>query len=507
MNMPAENQGNILIVDDKVENLAVLGELLTQAGFKVRPALSGELALKAVVASLPDLILLDIRMPGMDGFAVCRALKADPCSRDIPVIFVSATQDLPDRTAAFAAGGVDYVSKPFFEEEILARVRTHLHLYRSTQQLSALLSTRTIERDETGARLAMAMTCAELAAWDWNIETGHVVFNERWAAMRGLRLDDVKPHVSSWQDGLSPDDAPGVTAALKAHFAGDSQIFRAEYRVFTPSGSCIWIMDQGRVIERDAGGKPLRMLGIEIDISERKNIEEALAEKNQELADSERHLAQLSVFLQQVREEDRAHFSRELHDELGQNLTALRMDFNRLANECIPSACAHSSQFAVIDQMISVTTDSVRRICEDLRPGMLDDLGLEAALSSYTKRFVSQFGIACDLALDREDFGLDEPVSTAIFRIVQESLTNVARHARASHVMVSLQDCGDRLLLTIADDGSGMPAEATGERKTYGLLGMRERVNMLGGTLAIDSAPARGTHVEVIIPRNREPRA
>jgi CheY-like chemotaxis protein len=115
MNISVENQGDILIVDDKAENLAVLREFLEQAGFKVRPALSGSLALKAVAASLPELILLDIRMPGMDGFEVCRALKADPLSRDIPVIFVSALQDLSDRTAAFAAGGVDYVSKPFFE--------------------------------------------------------------------------------------------------------------------------------------------------------------------------------------------------------------------------------------------------------------------------------------------------------------------------------------------------------------------------------------------------------
>jgi signal transduction histidine kinase len=154
--------------------------------------------------------------------------------------------------------------------------------------------------------------------------------------------------------------------------------------------------------------------------------------------------------------------------------------------------------------MISVTTDSVRRICEDLRPGMLDDLGLEAALSSYAKRFSSQFGVACDLSLDREDYGLGDPVSTAIFRIVQESLTNVARHARASHAMVSLQDRGNTLLLTIADDGCGLSPELTGERKTYGLLGMRERVNMLGGTIAIDSAPGRGTHIEVSIPRSRE---
>ena len=181
MNTPERSRGNILIVDDKPENLAVLSDLLVQAGFKVRPALSGALALNALAGSLPELILLDVRMPGMDGFAVCRALKADPRSRDIPVIFLSAIQDLSDRTAAFAVGAVDYVSKPFFEEEILARVSAHIQLYRSAQQLAELLSIRTAERDENLARLALAMNCADLAAWDWNIESGHVVFSEQWA--------------------------------------------------------------------------------------------------------------------------------------------------------------------------------------------------------------------------------------------------------------------------------------------------------------------------------------
>lgn len=103
--------------------------------------------------------------------------------------------------------------------------------------------------------------------------------------------------------------------------------------------------------------------------------------------------------------------------------------------------------------------------------------------------------------LDSETCGLDESLSTTLFRIVQEALTNIARHARASHAMVALQDRGDELLLTIADDGRGLSTALEGERKTYGLLGMRERVDMLGGRLVIDSAPGRGTHIEVMIPK------
>ncbi len=234
------------------------------------------------------------------------------------------------------------------------------------------------------------------------------------------------------------------------------------------------------------------------DITDRKQVE-------RELTESRAHLHQLTIFLQRAREDDRAHFARELHDELGQNLAALRIDFNGLAQSLATTDPAVTARLAAIDQMINSTVDATRLMCEELRPGMLDDLGFEAAISSYARNFSKQFGVPCDLLLDSEDYGLNELLSTSIFRIVQESLTNIARHARASHAMVALQDRGDDLLLTIADDGCGMPAEMTGERKTFGMLGMRERVNMLGGRIAIDSAPGRGTHIEVSIPRSAPP--
>jgi len=135
--------GNIVIVDDNPSNLRVLSAMLDQAGFKIRPALSGELALRAVAASLPDLILLDIRMPGMDGYEVCRRLKADPRTSEIPVIFISALSETEDKLAAFRAGGIDYVTKPFQSEEVMARVRTHLQLRHMQQHLETLVDDRT----------------------------------------------------------------------------------------------------------------------------------------------------------------------------------------------------------------------------------------------------------------------------------------------------------------------------------------------------------------------------
>ncbi len=355
----------VLLVDDSIDNLSLLRTILEDAGLRVVEAISGHLALDWFEQGvLPDLILLDVHMPVMDGYETCRRLKADVRTRDVPVIFISASGDEADRAAAFDAGGVDYVGKPFCLDEVVGRVRAHAHIFRS-----------------------------------------------------------------------------------------------------------------------------------------RRNLARMVEERTRALAESEAHLRRLSEFLLHVREEDRRHFARELHDELGQSLTALRIDFNALAADLGVPGDKAATRLAGIDAMLNDTVDSVRRICEDLRPGMLDDLGLEAALASYARRFSRQYGIACDLSLSREDFGLDEPMSTAIFRIVQESLTNIARHAEARHAMVALEERGDRLLLTIADDGRGLPAEADEARTRLGIVGMRERVRLLGGNVSIDSSPGRGTHVEVSLPK------
>jgi diguanylate cyclase (GGDEF)-like protein/PAS domain S-box-containing protein len=149
---PMEDLGSILIVDDNQNNLQVLMGLLGAAGYKVRPALSGEIALRAVEASPPDLILLDVRMPGMDGYETCRRLKASERGREVPVIFISALQDTEDKLIGFRSGGVDYVAKPFQAEEVLARVRSHIQLHRMQRQLERMVQERTRELSESEAR-------------------------------------------------------------------------------------------------------------------------------------------------------------------------------------------------------------------------------------------------------------------------------------------------------------------------------------------------------------------
>ncbi len=143
MTNQTKNEGNILIVDDTPDNLTVLRQMLEGKEYKIRPALNGDIALKAVRLDLPDLILLDIRMPDMDGYEVCRQLKSDPTTRQIPVIFISALNDLDDKIKAFSVGGKDYISKPFKAEEVVAKVSTYMELKRYRDQLEELVEERT----------------------------------------------------------------------------------------------------------------------------------------------------------------------------------------------------------------------------------------------------------------------------------------------------------------------------------------------------------------------------
>ena len=144
--------GSVLIVDDNPNNLQVLMALLEQAGYKVRPALSGEVALRAIEVSLPDLILLDVRMPGMNGYETCRRLQANEKSRDIPVIFISAMDDMEDKLEGFRAGGVDYIAKPFQAEEVLARVMTHVQLRRIRCHMESMVKERTVQLSQSESR-------------------------------------------------------------------------------------------------------------------------------------------------------------------------------------------------------------------------------------------------------------------------------------------------------------------------------------------------------------------
>ncbi len=203
-----------------------------------------------------------------------------------------------------------------------------------------------------------------------------------------------------------------------------------------------------------------------------------------------------------VREQEKSRIARELHDELAQALTALKMDTITLREHVRGDAVAQGKLSQMI-AMLDACVASVRRISADLRPLVLDDLGLLAAIEWLVHNFSQRTGVACTLAAD-EDLDLPEPYATGVFRMVQESLTNVGKHARASQVSVRITRDGEHLLLSVQDDGAGFRVTDPRKPQSLGIAGLRERAHLMRGDVRIDSAPGQGTRVEARIPLPQE---
>jgi signal transduction histidine kinase len=221
----------------------------------------------------------------------------------------------------------------------------------------------------------------------------------------------------------------------------------------------------------------------------------------QELRESRAQLRELSAYLQSVREEERTRIARELHDELGQTLTAIQLGLGVLdsAVRADSPASTLTTGLESMAAMVESATNAVQRLATDLRPPILDGLGLAAALDWQLEAFSERSGIKYELSLPPQlQFGGD--VDTAIFRIMQEALTNISRHAEASQVEVTLQLSDTELVLGISDNGKGMLLSNPSQRRRLGLVGMRERAHMLGGELKIQSSPGKGTQIELRLP-------
>jgi len=229
------------------------------------------------------------------------------------------------------------------------------------------------------------------------------------------------------------------------------------------------------------------------DVTQRKLADE-------ELISSREELRSLSAHLQAAREEERTEIAREIHDELGQALTALKMDMFWLSTRLPVEQEALLEKTKSMSGLIDVTSRTVRRLASELRPGLLDDLGLVAAIEWQVGEFQSRTTIKCGLTFEPEDLVLDRDRSTTVFRILQEALTNVGRHAEATRVKVSLKQKDTMLVLRVKDNGKGVAPEQVSHHSSFGLIGIRERARACGGDVRISGAPDKGTTLVAKIP-------
>ncbi|MBV8899856.1 MAG: PAS domain S-box protein [Verrucomicrobia bacterium] len=281
----------------------------------------------------------------------------------------------------------------------------------------------------------------------------------------------------------------GVTSRTMGKL-GELSGLRADGREFPIEAS---------ISQTEVGGAKLFTVILR-DITQRKAAE---AELNR----SQEELRALAARLQQAREDEALRIARELHDQLGRCLTTLKLDVGSIERGLRAGLADESGRAGLLEaaqrmgQALDETVQTVRRISAELRPGVLDDLGLSAAIEWQAKEFQKRSGVACVARLPEEDPPLSREQATALFRIFQESLTNVARHAQASTVWVHLaEEAGGRVTLEIEDDGVGLSPATLAERRTLGLLGMRERAAAFGGEVEVTGSPGRGVAVLVRMP-------
>jgi signal transduction histidine kinase len=298
--------------------------------------------------------------------------------------------------------------------------------------------------------------------------------------------------------GKHAGDAKILAAAIRDAAAGRTQRVRLEHECNRRGGRqcfelCVMAIEHGPLDAGTSASEVVSVLVAHRDVTEVKlakgMVEEYLGQ-----------VRRLATHLQDVREQERRVIAREIHDELGHQLTALKIDVVSLERELQRVGSTLAGRSASMKTLLDQVIGSVRRLSSELRPGLLDDFGLVAAIEWQVEAFEEHTGIAVEVVLQTGDSGIDPPTATAVFRILQESLTNVARHARADRVQVCLRRGSDQVHLEVRDNGSGFERHELRDPMSHGVAGMRERVLALGGAFTIDGLPGYGTTVSATLP-------
>ncbi len=333
---------------------------------------------------------------------------------------------------------------------------------------------------------------------DWDIASGVHWWSPNAAALFG-HDPGREADIGAWTSRLHPDDRPRVVASLNEALGGTAAAWEDEYRFRIADGSYGEFLDRAHIV-RDARGAAVRMIGAMTDVTEVTRAHRSLVETHARLRAVGR-----DVHLAESRE--RAALARELHDEFGQLLTAAKLSASWLRAHAPEPAPGRPDTFrekaANVCDVLDMALHGVRHVASQLRPPALDQLGLPRALEGLAASIERHAGFECQVTIDEATraavFGPAE--GAALYRIAQELLTNAARHAAATTVRVTLTSAGDRVRLDVDDDGRGFVPEAAAASGSLGLKGIRERTELLGGTVAVTSQPGAGTRVRLTLPR------
>jgi PAS domain S-box-containing protein len=437
------------------------------------------------VLSDPTVTLTAAQRAGFER-ADFRAVLAIPLPVGDDAIGVLSVGDRPGRT---------------FSAEETGLVRAFADLAAIAMHRSALAARVEAARAAAQAaegRLAELLDGLDAIIWEADARSWRYSFVSRGAeVLLGYPVDRSLRDPEFWAKHLHPDDRQRALDFCRAEVAAGRD-HELEYRLVAADGRPVWLRSVVRVVT-GAEGRPERLRGVMVDVS-------AMKRADAELRRSQDELRALSARLESVQEEERGRIAREIHDELGQVLTGLKMDLAWLAGRLPDGSLDLGEKVAAMGGLVDGALQSVRRIAAELRPALLDTLGLAAAIERQAAEFQARTGIPCTCTTRLGEPPLDPALAAALFRIFQEALTNVARHAGASRVAVRLVEEGDNAVLEVRDNGRGITVEELASQDGLGITGMRERARALGGDVAIIGTPAAGTRVTASLPRRGRPR-
>jgi len=339
--------------------------------------------------------------------------------------------------------------------------------------------------------LNMAQGIAKIGSWEFDLDTSTLKWSKELHRIFELENLSSNELYEAYRKKIHPHDLDKLDEHIK-YAVSQRKGYKYQHRILLHDGSVTHILGIGEVVINEADAL-VGLKGTGQDITE-------LVKADEKLQQSYQHIRQLVTHLQDIREQERTNIAREIHDELGQQLTGLKMYISWLNKKIGSPETEIQNKFAATLELIEDTIKSVRKISMDLRPSMLDDLGLLAALEWQSNEFEKRSGIVTEFINLTGNKEIPARLKTGLFRIFQESLTNVARHADAKKIVSSLKFDNNRLTLTITDDGKGFTVKNIESKKTLGLFGMKERTMEMGGNYEIKSEPGNGTTVSIIVP-------
>jgi PAS domain S-box-containing protein len=521
--MGTNEKVNILMVDDQPAKLLSYEVMLGGLGENLIKANSAKEALEALLKNDVAVVLMDVSMPELDGFQLAAMIRQHPRFQRTAIIFVSAVHltDL-DQLKGYEHGAVDYISVPVVPELLRAKVRVFAELHRKTRQLETLnreLEQRVLERTEELAGKAELLLQLNMELVGKNQELDAIVstapdvifssqgdgsyeyVSDRFHEYAGTSEDSGQG--VRWLEHVHADDVDR-TKAIWTRSVQSGGSYEAEYRLRSKDGTYRWFRSRAVPI-RDQQGQIVKWYGTCSDIHDSKLLEQSIRDNAAELEKMvdrrTDELRRLSVRLMTMQDQERRRLARDLHDGLGQELAVAKMVLDKviLRKSAQPPDESWIQASSIVDRAIQ----QVRSMSHLLHPPLLDEVGLLSALSWYVEGLTKRSGIETSLDVRPAEFPrLAAEVETAVFRIVQEALTNVFRHSEASRVWITLSQKEGMIVVAVRDDGKGIGKRVTElqpDSVGVGIGGMKQRAKEFGGELRLTNAHP-GTLVEVMIP-------